>query len=197
MDASGNVAPTVIVAGNDRLLLQLVGELDALGESTVFLVPPDQPQLAREAEELGGRVIIGLATDPYVLRDAGIETAHAFAISGVGDDANVHAAFAAAKLNPQIRLVVRMYNLRLGKRIEKLFDDCLVLSASAIAAPLFVDAATGAFTTQSVLAGGRRVVIGSPQEVPALVPLATVGEQGEPVLLSSTVDGSSTGSPCI
>jgi len=104
----------VIVAGNDRLLLQLVGELDALGEATVFIVAPDHVQLAREAEDLGARVLIGAATDPRVLRDAGIETAHAFAISGVGDDANVHAAFAAAKLNPQLRLVVRIYNLRLA-----------------------------------------------------------------------------------
>jgi len=188
MDTSGDARPTVVVAGNDRLLLQLVGELDALGESAVFVVPPGEGGLAREASELGAAVIIGAANDPDVLRDAGVETARSFAITGVGDDANVHAAFAAAQLNPNIRLVVRMYNLRLGKRIERLFEDCLVLSASAIAAPLFVDAATNIRTARSVLAGGRRLVIGSPRDVRPLVALAATGPQGEPVLLPSTVD---------
>jgi Trk K+ transport system NAD-binding subunit len=192
MDAAPDAAPTVIVAGNDRLLLQLVGELEALGEPTQFIVPPDQPVLARDAVDLGARVIIGDPTDPEVLREAGIATAEAFAIVGVGDDVNAHTAFAAANLNPGIRLVMRFYNLRLGKRIEQLFEDCVVLSASAIAAPFFVDAATRSFTQQLVRAGGRRFVIGPPQDVPTLVPLATVGEHGETVLLPSTVDDRTT-----
>src|SRR5262245_23680450 len=192
MDEAGDTEPVVVVAGNDRLLLQLVGELEALGEPTVFVVPPNEPGIARDARALGARVIVGPAADPDVLRRAGIEQARAFAITSVGDDANVHAAFAAAQLNPGIRLVVRMYNLRLGKRIEKLFDDCLVLSASAIAAPLFVDAATDTLTAQTMLAGGRRFEIGPPNGRRPLVPLAGTGPGGERVLLPSTVDGRTT-----
>ncbi|HEY3714897.1 MAG TPA: NAD-binding protein [Jatrophihabitantaceae bacterium] len=193
MDASGDARPTVVVAGNDRLLLQMVTELEALGEPAVFIVPADQPIIARDATNLGARVIIGDPTDPEVLSGAGVATAEAFAIVGVGDDANAHTAFAAAGLNPAIRLVVRFYNLRLGKRIEQLFDDCVVLSASAIAAPLFVEAAVGASTAQPVRAGGHWYVIGEPDgDAPALLPLATVGEQGEPVLLPSTVDDRTT-----
>lgn len=189
MDVSGDARPTVVVAGNDRLLLQMVTELEALGEPAQFIVPPDQPIIARDARNLGARVVVGDPSDLEVLRAAGIETAEAFAIVGVGDDVNAHSAFAAADLNPDLRLVVRFYNLRLGRRIEQLFDDCVVLSASAIAAPIFVDAALGSFTTQSVRAGGHWYQIGEPDEnVPAVVPLAAVGENGEPVLLPSTVD---------
>src|SRR5439155_14116122 len=73
------------------------------------------------------------------------------------------------------------------------FDDCVVLSASAIAAPLFVDAAVGAPTTRPVRAGGHWYQVGEPHgEVPALVPLAAVGDQGETVLLPSTVDDQTT-----
>jgi hypothetical protein len=137
-------------------------------------------------------VLVGAATDPDVPRRAGIEQARAFAITSVGDEANVHTAFAAARLNPGIRLVVRMCNLRLGKRVEKLFDDCQVLSASAIAAPLFVDAATDTLTAQTMLAGGRRFEIGPPKGRRVLVPLAGAGSRGERVLLPSTVDGKTT-----
>ena len=191
MDASGATG-NVVVVGNDRLLLQLVTELRALNEPTVFVVSPDEPDIAREATALGADVIIGSANDPDVLRSAGVETARAFAITGTGDDANVHIAFAAARLNPGIRLVVRMYNLRLGKRIEKLFDECLVLSASAIAAPLFVDAAAGTRTAQTMLAGGRRFEIGPRGSKRTLVPLAGRGPRGEPLLLPSTVDDRTT-----
>ena len=192
MDASG-AAGNVVVAGNDRLLLQLVTELRALQEPTVFVVSPDEPGIAREATALGAQVIIGSANDPDVLRSAGIENARAFAITGTGDDANLHIAFTAAGLNPGIRLVVRMYNLRLGRRIEKLFDDCLVLSASAIAAPLFVDAAAGTRTAQTTMvAGGRRFEIGPRGGKRMLLPLAGRGPRGEPVLLPSTVDDRTT-----
>ncbi len=192
MDASG-AAGNVVVAGNDRLLLQLVTELRALQEPTVFVVSPDEPGIARDATALGAQVIIGSANDPDVLRSAGIENARAFAITGTGDDANLHIAFTAAGLNPGIRLVVRMYNLRLGRRIEKLFDDCLVLSASAIAAPLFVDAAAGTRTAQTTMvAGGRRFEIGPRGGKRMLLPLAGRGPRGEPVLLPSTVDDRTT-----
>ena len=192
MDASG-AAGNLVVAGNDRLLLQLVTELRALQEPTVFVVSPDEPGIAREAIALGAQVIIGSANDPDVLRSAGIENARAFAITGTGDDANLHIAFTAAGLNPGIRLVVRMYNLRLGRRIEKLFDDCLVLSASAIAAPLFVDAAGGTRTAQTTMvAGGRRFEIGPRGGKRMLLPLAGRGPRGEPVLLPSTVDDRTT-----
>ena len=61
MDTSGDARPAVVVVGNDRLLLQLVGELDALGESSVFVIPPDEGGLVREATELGAAVINPIA----------------------------------------------------------------------------------------------------------------------------------------
>lgn len=57
MDATGEAAPVVVVAGNDRLLLQLVGELEALREPTVFVVPPDVAGIARDARALGGVLV--------------------------------------------------------------------------------------------------------------------------------------------
>jgi len=53
MDATGEAAPVVVVAGNDRLLLQL----EALREPTVFVVPPDVAGIARDAHALGGVLV--------------------------------------------------------------------------------------------------------------------------------------------
>jgi Trk K+ transport system NAD-binding subunit len=44
-------------------------------------------------------------------------------------------------VNPDVRVVVRMFNLDLGRRLEALFSDGEVLSASDLAAPAFAHAA--------------------------------------------------------
>lgn len=184
--------PTFVVAGNDRLMVRVVGEIASRGQPMVAIVSPDEPRIARSVGGYGVRVVVGGVSDPDVLRQAGVETAEAFAIVGLGDDANVHAAFAAVKLNPDIRLVVRMYNLRLGKRIEALFDNCRVMSSSAIAAPLLVDAVIGTRAVQTILAGGHRFRIGSPDRRDVLIPLVAEAPDEPPELLSSTVDERTT-----
>ena len=57
------------------------------------------------------------------------------------DAANVEAALLAQEINPDLRIVIRMFNLSLGERMSALLNNCAVLSAAAIAAPAFVAAA--------------------------------------------------------
>ncbi len=57
------------------------------------------------------------------------------------DSGNIDAALLAQELNPEVRIVVRMFNVSLGYRIAGLLNDCVVLSAAEIAAPVFVAAA--------------------------------------------------------
>jgi hypothetical protein len=47
-------------------------------------------------------------------------------------------ARACGELNPELRLVVRIFNTRLGERMDTFFTDCAVLSGSSMAAPSFV-----------------------------------------------------------
>jgi Trk K+ transport system NAD-binding subunit len=58
----------------------------------------------------------------------------------VGDIVNLHLALAAREAQPDLRLVVRLFNLELGAQAEQLLG-CRALSASQLAAPAFVDAA--------------------------------------------------------
>jgi Trk K+ transport system NAD-binding subunit len=55
------------------------------------------------------------------------------------DIANFHLALAAREGRPDLRLVVRLFNLELGTQAEKLLG-CRALSASQLAAPAFVEA---------------------------------------------------------
>ncbi|MEW2318766.1 NAD-binding protein [Streptomyces bauhiniae] len=62
-----------------------------------------------------------------VLAEAGVERAAALALVYEDDETNIRAALTARRLNPRLRLVLRLYNRRLGQHIEELLDQAAVL----------------------------------------------------------------------
>ncbi len=73
------------------------------------------------------------------------------------DGGNIDAALLAQEVNPELRIVIRMFNHGLGERIAQLLNDCVVLSAAEIAAPAFVAAALNESATAMCI-GGRPFV---------------------------------------
>ncbi|MEU9442399.1 NAD-binding protein [Streptomyces sp. NPDC048304] len=64
-----------------------------------------------------------------VLAEAGVERAAALALVYDDDETNIRAALTARRLNPRLRLVLRLYNRRLGQHIEELLDQAAALAA--------------------------------------------------------------------
>lgn len=186
---TAGVAAQMIICGDDTLVVRMAEELDTLGESAVVVLAPGNPEVEHLLAETDATVVIGRPTDAGTLLTAGVRTARALALVGDGDEANLHAALAATELNPRLRLVVRMFNLRLGQRIEELFDDCVVLSASAIAAPFFVDAALGDRHGRTIPTGVRTFSAGPPHAIDEpLLPLASRDAEGQVALLPAFED---------
>ncbi|MDO0913079.1 NAD-binding protein [Streptomyces sp. DT2A-34] len=73
--------------------------------------------------------------------DAGVERAAALALVYDDDETNIRAALTARRLNPRLRLVLRLYNRRLGQHIEELLDQAATLATGT------GDAALDASTT--------------------------------------------------
>ena len=132
---------SVIVAGSDGIAVRLVEELVALGEAVAVLAREMEPRFRTHLEREGVRVLQGDPRDVADLKLAGLDSAAGLAIVEDSDVDNLHAALAARGARPDIRLVVRMFNQQLGSRLEALFPDAHILSASAIAAPAFLAAA--------------------------------------------------------
>ena len=124
----------------------------------------ETPYTIQIAKVLGAENTV---TDSYIaeesLRLAGIDQAQAIAFVDGDDRTNIHAAMRAAALRPGIRIVIRMFNQRLGVHIAQLVANCTVLSASATAAPAFVNAALQ--RPHSVSAGGRSLRIAIGQDI--------------------------------
>ncbi|MFE9765178.1 NAD-binding protein [Streptomyces sp. NPDC005808] len=89
------------------------------------------PANARTAEPSGAeRVLEAAELTESVLSDAGVERAAALALVYDDDETNIRAALTARRLNPRIRLVLRLYNRRLGQHIEALLDQASALAAA-------------------------------------------------------------------
>ncbi|MFF6785083.1 NAD-binding protein [Streptomyces sp. NPDC012510] len=76
----------------------------------------------------GERVLEAGEATEAVLAEAGVERAAALALVYDDDETNIRAALTARRLNPRLRLVLRLYNRRLGQHIEELLDQASALA---------------------------------------------------------------------
>ncbi|MER7724852.1 NAD-binding protein [Streptomyces sp. NPDC096323] len=76
------------------------------------------------------RILQAAEPSDEALGEAGIHTAAAVALVYDDDERNIRAALTARRLNPRVRLVIRLYNRKLGQHLETLLDQ-----AAAVASP--------------------------------------------------------------
>ncbi|MFE6889158.1 NAD-binding protein [Streptomyces sp. NPDC057694] len=159
----------MIVCGDDALAERLAAELRALyGEQVTVVVPgaPGDgagrvaPAARARASALLARMqsVLGRAPDPdepaapprvqqaavldeQAFADAGVTEARALALVHDDDEINIRAALVARRLNPQLRLVIRLYNRSLGRHLADLLDQAAALATPGLA-PGSVDNST-------------------------------------------------------
>jgi Trk K+ transport system NAD-binding subunit len=132
----------VVVCGLDHLGYRVVQELSGLGEDIVAIEQSDADSLAEDVRALGIPVHIGDARRDEVLRQAGIEHARAVVCATGSDLTNLEIALDARKLNPRVRVVLRMFEQRLAGKVGAALDVDETFSTSALAAPLIALQAT-------------------------------------------------------
>ncbi|CAM5611522.1 hypothetical protein SALBM311S_08289 [Streptomyces alboniger] len=89
------------------------------------------------------RVVEAAEPAEAALAEAGVDRAAALALVYDDDETNIRAALTARRLNPRLRLVLRLYNRRLGQHIEELLDQAAALATGGTTGPTAVfDAST-------------------------------------------------------
>ncbi|HEY9244512.1 MAG TPA: TrkA family potassium uptake protein [Streptosporangiaceae bacterium] len=181
----------LIVCGDDALAYRVVEELATnYGERvTVLLGSASRGHGPRIAQLPAVRVIERLDLDSAAFAAAQVHSARAIAMLGRDDLANFHGGLRAQDLNPDLRMVMRIFNTGLGERMRAFFPDCAVLSSSAMAAPSFVAAALGEPTPSHVRLAGRTLYVarsGQADATQVLCGLATPGARATPGLLPPT-----------
>jgi Trk K+ transport system NAD-binding subunit len=156
-----------VVCGEDALAARVIEELTTTYglPVTVLLRSREQghgPWIARLPRI---RVIERAELTGEAFTAAQVQTARALALLRQDDLGNFHAALRAAELNPQLRLVVAIFNTSLGERMWTFFRDCAVLSGSAMSAPSFVAAALGEPAPSHVRVAGRTLYVGRRSDI--------------------------------
>jgi Trk K+ transport system NAD-binding subunit len=161
--------PHFIVCGDDPLARRLVEELVVQHRRPVTAIVASRT--GRHGPDIGRipgvQLIEADRLDTDAFDRAGVASAAALALVAQDDVGNLHAALQAQELNPDLRLVIRMFNLSLGYGIRALFKDCRVLSDASIAAPAFVASALGEVAPSYVRLAGRTLFVARRDEVPA------------------------------
>jgi Trk K+ transport system NAD-binding subunit len=134
-----------IVCGDGPLAYRITEELTSrYGERVTIVLPSRQRNYGPQISALPGvRVLEYPELSIQAFTDADVRSARALAVVWQDDVGNFHAGLRATELNPGLRLVLAIFNRRLGDHIRLLFPDCTVLSGTAMSAPSFVAAALG------------------------------------------------------
>jgi Trk K+ transport system NAD-binding subunit len=159
----------LVVCGDDALAARTIEELTTrYGEFVTVILPSRQRNYGPRIARLPGvRVIEREELTSDAFRDAHVQSARALRLLRQDDLGNFHAALRAAELNPELRLVVAIFNTSLGERVRSFFGDCAVLSGSAMSAPSFAAAALGEPAPSHIRLAGRTLFVTRSSDVAA------------------------------
>jgi Trk K+ transport system NAD-binding subunit len=178
----------LVVCGDDALAARVIQELTTTygEEVTVLLRSREVGQGPRIARLPRVRIIERAELDNDALTAAGVPSARSLALLRQDDLGNFHAALRAQEINPDLRLVVAIFNTSLGERIRTFFRDCAVLSGSSMSAPSFVAAALGEPAPSHIRVAGQTLYVARRADVSprsTVCALATTEDPLSPRLL--------------
>jgi Trk K+ transport system NAD-binding subunit len=156
-----------IVCGDSPLAYRIALEITSrYGEDVVVVLPDRRKHHGPQISELpGGTVLERPELTSETFAEAGVPTARALALVAQDDIGNFHAGLRAQELNAELRVVMTVFNRRLGDHIRGFFNDCTVLSGTAMAAPSFVAAAIGDLAPFHRRVHGRTVYVARREDV--------------------------------
>ncbi len=131
----------VIVCGLGKVGYRVILELLKFEREAVAVEIDPDGRFVEKAESLSVPVIIADARRSENLVKAGVKRAAAIIPCTFDELANLDIALDARELNPDIKVVMRMFDTDLARRIEKGFGIRTTFSISALAAPIFAAAA--------------------------------------------------------
>ncbi len=140
----------IIVVGVGHVGLRVLRTLAQMGFDVVAIDQKSKPEMEDELSKLDVPMIVGDARDRNILAKAELEHAQSLIACTANDNVNVEVIMRARDLNPDIRIVARMWDDQFSNQLARFMNVQAVLSASDLAAPAFAGAAVGIEITQTL-----------------------------------------------
>jgi voltage-gated potassium channel len=125
----------VVVCGLGNVGFRVVNALVDLGEAVVA-IERNASSFVESVEHANIPVIRGDARRDELLIEAGIERARTVVCATDDDLANLEVAIDARRMNPKIRVVMRMFDQRMASKVGGALEFDRTFSTSAVTAPL-------------------------------------------------------------
>lgn len=146
----------VVVVGVGKVGYRVILGLIELHEAVVAVEESLTTPLLDEIYDLGVPVIHGCGRQLKTLKEAGVQRAKAVILTTSDDLTNLDAGLTARDLNPNARVVVRLFDETLAEKISGAFA-MPAISTAKVSAPAFVAAATGRKIYQALELSGSTV----------------------------------------
>ena len=161
-----------VLIGLGHLGFRVVSNLHHLEQEVVVIEQNPSADLVVTAQLLGIPVLQDDGTRESAQLAAGIDKAKAIILCTQNDSLNLQMAVKARSLNPNIQVVVRIFDDDFAAALQTQFGF-IALSATSMAAPAFAAAAAGVNMTRPITIEGRLLSLAS-VAVGNAVPLTTM-----------------------
>ena len=151
----------VVLVGLGKVGYSTYRLLHRLGEQVVVIELDERNPFLEEVRRHGHPLFIGDGRHDQLLVDANVMEARAVIAATDDDLGNLEVALDSRRLNPEVRVVLRMFDQNMADKIRGGFDLHHAMSPSAISAPNFALAAVEPSILNSYVLDGELIVIQS------------------------------------
>ncbi|MEU4641184.1 NAD-binding protein [Micromonospora sp. NPDC023814] len=141
---SGRIQPErsghVVVVGLGNVGTRVMAQLCDFGVEVVAIDKLPEPRGAALARRLGVPLIVGDAALEETLQAASVGTCQALVVVSTDDETNLQAALNGRAVNPELQVVLRLFDGHFAERVQQAFGIGVSRSVSYLAAPSFAAA---------------------------------------------------------
>ncbi|MFO7678892.1 MAG: NAD-binding protein [Chloroflexota bacterium] len=144
----------IVLVGLGHLGFRVAQVLHETYRDVVIIEKNPADELITRTQAMGYPVIVGDARGEEELLGANIVKARAIIICTQNDSVNLQIAFNAKKRNPNLNVVIRIFDEEFGQTIQEQFGF-RAMSATGMSAPVFATAAAGVDITRPITIEGE------------------------------------------
>jgi Trk K+ transport system NAD-binding subunit len=156
----------IVLIGLGHLGYRVTQRLHEMGKSVVVVEINLGTHTTAAARDMGIPVIQGDARHPGALESANIKDARTIILASQDDAMNLQIALRARSLNPNIEVVIRIFDEEFAHSLQQQFGFT-ALSATEMAAPVFAAAAAGADVTNPISIEGQQLSLARVKILPS------------------------------
>lgn len=146
----------IVLIGLGHLGYRVAQRLYEMGENIAVVEVNPGTHTTAAARDMGIPVIQADARHPGALESANIKDARTIILASQNDAMNLQIALKARSLNPDIQVVIRIFDEDFAHSLQEQFGF-IALSATEMAAPVFAAAAAGADVTNPISIEGQQL----------------------------------------